>query len=785
MTNEIRRHSFEPGAMSIIQMGEELIGNPSTAINELVKNAYDADSNSCRVYFNYNDNPTLSYAIIIDDGNGMKENTLFGEWLQPSVSTKRKPGAKSEIYKRNFLGSKGIGRLAAMALGRYITVITKTVENSLYSWITVDREAFKEEILLSKINFPGDIIKNYLSLFSDPEITSTRQLADNIVLVKTLKDNHLDRLNKGTIVVIEHLDDSVLATLKDDFIQLTELEGIGLKDTEFYKSLANLITPLHLSSKIQQELFDKKIIKNITETSQIANEFQIEFGVNLLPDQNQGTIDWLKIEDVPILSVFDYRVFGLVRKDGTVKGSFTFNRLEGDTHEEPFEISREVINDSEADAQEGNTGQTGKIIPRTQIGEYYFDIRVYDIGENENLDKLRRLSGFKSSRDFRISFGKFQGLRVSKNGFGVKPYGDEADDWIGLSKARVQDPGHTINTNQIIGNIFFFSPENDKLQEKTNREGFMENVAFSEVKRTLKVIFKNIGVRRYNFRLLHGLGRIPSKHTRPDFQKFLNEINRSINVDHIRRYSTIFVKNVTTSMDNLEESLSFSERLASLGNGIELVYHEMAQPLSILASTNDSMEMRKNDIKNEVRDKFILDLSDLKNSTDVLIELRKSLQPAIGISRKKKFKPYYTFLKVCNLFKADFKNAGISIKPDNFNTGFPEKEFEIDTQEYAFWIAFLNIVNNAVYWIKKSERRGEIRFQVEDNSIVVSNSGPRIQENIISYIFEYGVTSRQEKNATGLGLTFTRNILGRINWEITAENRDNGPAFIMKEGKIG
>lgn len=36
---EIKNLHFEHGAMSIIQMGEELIEHPSTAVNELVKNA--------------------------------------------------------------------------------------------------------------------------------------------------------------------------------------------------------------------------------------------------------------------------------------------------------------------------------------------------------------------------------------------------------------------------------------------------------------------------------------------------------------------------------------------------------------------------------------------------------------------------------------------------------------------------------------------------------------------------------------------------------------------------
>ena len=77
----LKRHSFEPGAMSIIQMGEELIGHPSTAINELVKNGYDADAQNCHVYFHYSTTKEETFAIIKDDGNGMDFETLFGDWL--------------------------------------------------------------------------------------------------------------------------------------------------------------------------------------------------------------------------------------------------------------------------------------------------------------------------------------------------------------------------------------------------------------------------------------------------------------------------------------------------------------------------------------------------------------------------------------------------------------------------------------------------------------------------------------------------------------------------------
>lgn len=781
MVKDIKRHTFQHGAMSIILMGEELIGHPSTAINELVKNGYDADANISRVYLHYGDDLTKSFAIIFDDGNGMDNGTLFGDWLQPSVSMKRKLGARSKVFKRHFLGSKGIGRLAAMALGRYTTVVTRTESESLYNWVTVDREAFKEDKLLSEIEFPGDRLDQVCDLFSDDIFTRIRDISPNHTLVQLLKNSNLYSFSNGTLIVIESLDESVITMLEEDFHKQTELLGYGINTTDIYKSLATLITPLNLSSMIQKELLEKGVIQQEIKLAEKENAFSIVFGTNLLPDQEENNIDWQDIEAIPILSVYDYRVLGRVKRNGSVDGYFYYKRLENDAHEEKLEISAKEIkgNSLSGRMQEELPTVPLKYKGSTEVGEYYFDIGVYDIGESDNLDKLGRQSGL--GKKFKDSFKQFQGLRVSKNGFGVKPYGEEVEDWLELSKRRVQDPGHTVNTNQILGNIFFYSPENDNLQEQTNREGFLKNTAYSEVIETLQAIFADLGRKRYIYRLRHSLGRIPkSRHSRPDFQRFINEINKTDDLSHIRKYSEKFMKDVTTSMDNLEESLSFSERLASLGTGIELVYHEMAQPISQLKTTEASLNLKKNKTLQEVRENFLFDINAIGISTGVLSELRTSLQPAIGRSRKKKFKPYQTFLKVCSLFKSDFDEAKILPKADE-----RVKDYEMKNQEYAFWIAFLNIVNNAVYWIKKSERGGEIRFHMEDGSFVVSNSGPFIREDILEYIFEYGVTTRQEKHATGLGLSFTRSILSNINWEITGENRSNGPAFIIKEASDG
>lgn len=768
----IRYHSFSPGAMSIIQMGEELIGHPSTALNELVKNGYDADAINCRIYFYYSTVSNESFAVIFDDGNGMDQATLFGDWLKPSVSKKRGENSKSERFNRSFLGSKGIGRLAAMALGETVTVVSKKENEKYFNWISLQRSTFKEEKLLSEITFPGDIIADFVDIFDNDDLLSERKCDLNKNILNFLKYESLDSFRKGTLIVIEGLDDSVQKTLYEDYnqIEIPDDPIEAYRNTKFYKSLATLITPIKLNREILKELQQKGFLDRKIGISDVTSSFSVKYGTNLTPEQSESGIDWLEVKPIPIHSVYDYRAYGKVDEKGAVKGKLSYQRLENDIFEEELEIDyKEIVNNIVPTLfEERNNNDTG---------EYYFDIRVYDVGERDNLEKLARLAKFDSATKFRKAFKEFQGLRISKNGFGVKPYGEEVEDWIGLSKARVQNPGQNVNTNQILGYVYFYSPLNDNLEEKTNREGFLENKAFLQVQNTISNIFRVVGRKRYNYRLLNGLGRVPkSKHQRPNIQNFINELKASDANQKIISSSEKFMKEVTTTLDNLEESLSFSERLAALGSGIELVYHELAQPISGLKTTKSSLKLKKEKIFAEFINSFMSDIDTIEHTADVLTELRKSLKPAIGRTRKKKFKPETTFLKVCNLYKSDLDEHNISISVDKrLNT------YEIVDLEYAFWIAFLNIVNNAVYWIKRSGRIGEIRIKIENHSIVVSNSGPIINEQLIDHIFDYGVTTRQEKNATGLGLSFTQSTLSKINWTIYAENRDDGPAFIIKK----
>lgn len=75
------------------------------------------------------------------------------------------------------------------------------------------------------------------------------------------------------------------------------------------------------------------------------------------------------------------------------------------------------------------------------------------------------------------------GVRVFRNGFRVSPYGDRANDWLGLDfsyAARRFLPAHS-NQN-FFGFIELDDPNGELFQERSSREGLIETDAFEELR---------------------------------------------------------------------------------------------------------------------------------------------------------------------------------------------------------------------------------------------------------------------------------------------------------------
>ena len=106
-------------------IGRELITDRVTALFELVKNCYDANSEKVNVEFYDVASAINSKIIIKDNGIGMSFDDIRDKWMVVGTSSKRKNLYSSKPYSRRFVGEKGIGRFAVDKLGAKVLIRTK------------------------------------------------------------------------------------------------------------------------------------------------------------------------------------------------------------------------------------------------------------------------------------------------------------------------------------------------------------------------------------------------------------------------------------------------------------------------------------------------------------------------------------------------------------------------------------------------------------------------------------------------------------------------------------
>jgi signal transduction histidine kinase len=104
------------------ELGELLVGRDSTALVELIKNAYDADATSVVIYGEALDDTDRGFIQVSDDGIGMTQQSFQEGFLRVASRAKDTGPRISRRYRRHFTGSKGIGRLAAHKLARFMAV---------------------------------------------------------------------------------------------------------------------------------------------------------------------------------------------------------------------------------------------------------------------------------------------------------------------------------------------------------------------------------------------------------------------------------------------------------------------------------------------------------------------------------------------------------------------------------------------------------------------------------------------------------------------------------------
>ena len=100
-----------------------------------------------------------------------------------------------------------------------------------------------------------------------------------------------------------------------------------------------------------------------------------------------------------------------------------------------------------------------------------------------------RDSKYLSNNELNVSHAReildqYCGIKIYRDGFHVKPYGDIGNDWLFLDQSKVKDThSYLVSNNQVIGIVELSEDKNPLLIDSTDREGIIENEAFEDLRK--------------------------------------------------------------------------------------------------------------------------------------------------------------------------------------------------------------------------------------------------------------------------------------------------------------
>lgn len=139
-TSDAIYFNFSYAALKLL--GKNLYSNAANAISELVANGLDAKAKNVYVYIDMSDKKH-SIIEIIDDGIGMDYADLAQKYVWIGRN-KRNDADLLEDEKKNVMGRKGIGKLAALYLSNDYFILTKKEPNNKVDQWQINLSAYAD-----------------------------------------------------------------------------------------------------------------------------------------------------------------------------------------------------------------------------------------------------------------------------------------------------------------------------------------------------------------------------------------------------------------------------------------------------------------------------------------------------------------------------------------------------------------------------------------------------------------------------------------------------------------
>lgn len=810
---------FRTNSRHISQLGRELVTDFVTALTELIKNSYDADAEGVKIIFDNvkTDNGKIT---IIDTGSGMTQNDVENKWMV--IGTNNKVRDNYSKLGRKRVGKKGIGRFSVERLAEKVCIYSFTEYEKPFKF-SVNWNKYEEiniKLLQQKINVLRNIededsakyIKTQLEYFllSDKVQEKHKNTVKEILEFDEknyrifFEQEKLTILEKQVIPMLRKYED-IEEKIDDIYneIEVLETEEESKVETylkEYYEELninrKTVTGTVIVLDNLRDTWKDKHITRLQKELRQLVAPEFIEknaFKVKLVAPE-------FKIEDATLANDVLSASFAVIKAKLTENGR------------------RMII---EYNGKDGDNRNEDKILDHPKLcGDVELEL-YYFIRDSKNL-----FTDDMNSVELRKLLDLYCGIKIYRDNFRVKPYGDTGNDWLLLDQDKIKEThGYLVGNNQTIGVVRITEEKNGMLIDATNREGIIENEAYEDLKWFVKKCTTMISDIRYEKFLKEQeeknkeLKKIEEMQKEND-ENFINVINSQkeeynkleevINSSDIKDeksiqklidYSKQFKENTEKSLEetkkNLERSKEYTKEMQDIYESkMENTKEEanLYKNLASLGVLSAEFGHETKDVSSRAKRTIELLNEDIKKSD--IVKLKTHLDVL-----NRDMVRILSYIDIINGFITKGKRNRININMKRQVQNIT-KLYEILIQQYNIEVVvecdedvvykmaimdlesiLINLFTNSFEQVKKVDKR-IIFIKIEDNKdnicIRFIDSGPGIQDITPEDIFKPFKTTKE--NGTGLGMCIIKANVEKYNGSIavTKSKTYGGAEFIIE-----
>ena len=415
-----------------------------------------------------------------------------------------------------------------------------------------------------------------------------------------------------------------------------------------------------------------------------------------------------------------------------------------------------------------------------RCGPFEMFLNVWD-RDRESLKELA--ADFGNTRMVRDFLDSSTGVSIYRDGFRVLPFGERDDDWLNLDHRRVQNPTYRLSNNQIMGYVLIGRDKNPGLIDQTNRQGLIKGPAFSDLQSAVIQLLQLLEKARYKIRPRQERKMKGGLFDRIDLSELQHAVIRYVpSESRIPKMVADIQKEIDERFEHIGEVLSRYHRLATLGQLIDGVVHELTQPiLAIRQSAKLGAESldkasKQNQVSSfkllaKLNDYFGIIINQSRSANDIVQRIARFGGRRRG--RPGKFVLESIIRNVVALLRTDIVSVGAEVR-------IPNTSHEVSLDKTEIQEVLVNLLTNSIYWLQQVRKdRRIISIEVEKNddgslALIVEDSGPGVSKNDRDYIFDPYFTTKP--NGVGLGLS--------IAGEIVKDYYD-GDLDLLTPGKLG